>query len=395
MAPKLQFRGQPFRDEDTAGAYLERVLADRAISSLTIVVAWARFGGLRRFKPDFKAFRKRGGTLRVILGIDEGIATVPGLSLAIELADEAFVFHDRSSRTFHPKVYFAEGDARAVLLVGSSNVTAGGLFSNYEASLEAEFALPDDEAEPALRDARAFIATLLEDDELCLPLDSALLKRLVDSSRYAISDRERRSRGSRPSGIGSEDVDERGETGEAGEEIFGKSRHRKAPVRKLPKTAGAELKRIEPKTAPAPASVIPVASWTKVLPASDAQHPPSAGSNPLGNARLTQAGHRIPWLTWFREDLFGPAKWVVGKDRHGNDIETAMVPFAVTIAGKSHGTVALQVDHASHRESEQHNHATVLHWDSLGPVLRATDYTDHVLTLQRMSNGSYRLDISA
>ncbi len=394
MAPNLRFRGQPFDDEDTAGAFLERTLADRAISSLTIVVAWARFGGLRRFGSDFKAFRRRGGTLRVILGIDEGIATVPGLQMAIELADEAFVFHDRGARTFHPKLYLAEGEMRAVLLVGSSNVTAGGLFSNYEASLEAGFALPDDEAEPALRDARAYVATLLEDDELCLPLDATLLRRLLDSPRYAISDRERRSPGPRPRGIGGEDVDERGETGEAGEEIFGKSRHAKAKVRKLPKAAATELGRIEPKTAPAPASVTPVATWTKVLPASDAQHPPSAGSNPLGNARLTQAGHRIPWLTWFREDLFGPAKWTKGKDRHGNDVETAMVPFAVTIAGKSHGTVELQVDHASHRESEQHNHATVLHWDSLGPVLRATDYTGRILTLQRMSDGSYRLDIA-
>jgi hypothetical protein len=395
MSPSLRFRGQPFRDEDTAGAYLERVCADPGFTSLTIVVAWARFGGLRRFKPDFRAFRRRGGVIRMILGIDEGIATVPGLTLAAELADEVFVFHDRGARTFHPKVYLGEGPAKAVLLVGSSNMTAGGLYSNYEASLEAEFALPEEEAEPALSEAREFVAKLLGDDELCLPLDAVLLQRLIDSPRYAISAREGRASGSRPAGIDAKDVDERGETGQAGEEIFGKSRHRKAAVRKLPKQAGTELNRIEPAAPPPPATPVPAATWTKVLSASDAQHPPSSGSNPLGNVRLTQAGHRIDWLVWFRRDLFGPAKWTLGKDSRGNSTETAMVPFAVTIAGKSHGAIELQVDHAPHRESAQHNHATVLHWDTLGPVLRATDYSGHVLTLQRLSDGSYRLDISA
>ena len=67
----------------------------------------------------------------------------------------------------------------------------------------------------------------------------------------------------------------------------------------------------------------------------------------------------------------------------------------MTIAGESRGVVVLQVDHAPHRESGQHNHA---HGPPLGPhsmqVLRATNYTGHTVALERMSDGSYRLDIS-
>ncbi|HET7121746.1 MAG TPA: phospholipase D family protein [Solirubrobacterales bacterium] len=395
MAPDLRFRGQPFDAADTAGAFLAGALEDDAISRLTIVVAWARFGGLRRFQSDFTAFRKRGGKLRVILGIDEGIATIPGLSLAIEMADEAYVFHDRGSRTFHPKVYFAEGVDKALLLVGSSNLTAGGLYSNYEASLEAEFALPAEKDEPALVDASEFVAKLLSDDQLCLPLDATLLQRLIDSPRYAISAREdRRSSRRRPKELGEEEVDEFGETAERGDEIFGTSRYRKAPVRKLPKRAAVELKRIEPRFAPPVAGPSAAMSWTKVLPASDAQHPPSRASNPLGNMRLTQAEHPIDQLTWFRRELFGDADWRQEKDTRGNLIEVAQIPFAVTIDGRSHGTVELRLTHADHRESSQHNHATVLHWGPLGKVLRRTDYTGRLLTLQRMSDQSYRLDIS-
>lgn len=397
MSPTLSFRGQPFLEEDTAGAFLERALSDPEIESVTMLVAWARFGGLRRFKERFQTFRRRGGQIRLILGIDEGIATVPGLTVAIEVADRAFVFHDRTARTFHPKIYLAEGSGKAILAVGSSNLTAGGLYSNYEASLEAEFTLPAESEEAALLGAREYVAKLLADKKVCKPLDESLLARLVASPRYAISKRERRASTPPPKGLGAEEVDHE-ETGEAGLEIFGSSKYEKPSAPGLSGSAREELKQLEPPPAPPPApptgAPIAVATWTKVLPASDAQHPPSAGSNPLGNVRLTKAGHAIDWLTWFRHDLFGPAKWKKGKDRNNNDVETAAVVFDVTIAGKSQGLISLRVDHAPHRESKQANHATVLHWGPLGPLLRATDYTGYVLTLQRMSDGSYRLDIS-
>src|SRR4051794_33814876 len=110
MTPSVDFRGQPFSVAPAAGSLLKAKLGDPDVESLTIVAAWMRFGGLRRLKPDIESFRERGGTLRLILGIDEGVATRPGLLLALRVADEAFVFHDRSGRTFHPKVYLGEGE---------------------------------------------------------------------------------------------------------------------------------------------------------------------------------------------------------------------------------------------------------------------------------------------
>ena len=389
MAPSLSFRGQPFGEEDTAGAFLARTLADAGIESLTVVVAWARFGGLRRLKPQIEAFRGRGGRLRLIVGIDEGIATMPGLMLAIDLAAEAHVFHDRGARTFHPKLFLAEGPEKALILVGSSNLTSGGLFSNYEASLEAVFELPGEETAEALRGVRDYVRLLMEDENLCRPLDGSLLDRLLEDPRYAISKRERRA--------------DRSE-GQAGEDLFGTSRHEKVSAPGLTSEAREELGRIEAEApeepveatgaVPPPAAPEPVATWTKVLRASDAQHPPSSTSNPLGNLRLTKSVHPIDWRTWFRNEMFGDETWVAGRDRKGNPKETAIVPFAVTIDGRSLGAMELEVDHAPHRESGQGNHATVLHWGELLPILRDTDYKDCTVKIQRVSDGTYRLDIS-
>lgn len=50
--------------------------------------------------------------------------------------------------------------------------------------------------------------------------------------------------------------------------------------------------------------------------------------------------------------------------------------------------------HAPHRESRQSNHTTVLRWGPLLGTMRATDYTGAALTLERMSDGTFRLDVS-
>jgi hypothetical protein len=405
--PSLRFLGQPFRDEDTAGAFLTSTLADPGLDSLTIVAAWARFGGLRRFRSEFEDFRERGGRLRLIAGIDEGVATRPGLALAIELADQAYVFHDRGARTFHPKLYLGEGPGSAVLLVGSSNVTAGGLFSNYEASLEARFELPVEAEAEALVGAREYVAKLIEDQRLCLPLDFELLDRLASDPRYAIAPGEgRRSPArSRPAGIEPDEVDQDARPAEAGEEIFGASRHEKTTARALPAGARAELEALEAEVVgagdeepgrpsdPPPPPPSPL-TWTKLLNKTDAQHPPSPNSNPVGNLRLTKAGHEIDWLTWFRREMFGQAAWSPGLDRRGNPIEVATVRFEVTIAGRSLGPIDLEVDHAPHREEGQANHATVLHWGPLSPELRTRDYSGHTLTVELRTDGSHRLDIA-
>jgi HKD family nuclease len=251
MTPSVGFYGQPYNDERTVGAFLRRVLTAEDLSELTVVVAWARFRGLRRIKEELTGFCARGGRARIILGIDEGVATRPGLLLARELFSEAYVLHDRPGITYHPKMYLAEGHARAALLVGSGNLTAGGLFSNYEAAVEVEFALPAEANEQALAEARTYVDRLLGDEEICLRLDKALIDRLVKDRRYAVAGREIRSRRpdeQLPAGVEPEDVDPTGEA-EApqfgGASLFGASKHDKVSVPALPPEAREELRALE------------------------------------------------------------------------------------------------------------------------------------------------------
>ncbi len=55
-----------------------------------------------------------------------------------QLTDELFIYHDEDeSHSFHPKIYiFEKMGEKAKICIGSSNLTAGGLFTNYEADIE-------------------------------------------------------------------------------------------------------------------------------------------------------------------------------------------------------------------------------------------------------------------
>lgn len=422
MVPTLDFHGQPFRDEDAAGVFLRRALGDESITSVSVAVAWARFGGLARIEDAVEEFRRRGGTAEAIVGIDEGGATRPGLRKAVAMFSKVLVLHDPSGRTFHPKLYLAEGPTKALLLVGSSNATAGGLFFNYEASVEAEFRLPDEEGDPALRKTRRYFELLREDAEICLEVTEGVINELIDDPRYPISETERRKKRRRPTEPpeGAEEDETDALAGEDGGEglsapIFGRSRHAKPGVPSLAAQARRELAELEAEadhpideveaeqqseTPQAATAVAPgrtprvVASWSKRLSHADAQQPTRPGTNPIGNLRLTKAGHDIDHRTWFREELLRSAAWVSGQDSHGNPIEEATLPMDVTVGGVSLGTEDLRVSHAEHREAAQRNVLTVLHWGStLGPLLRGTDYTGHTVTIQHLDDDSFRLRI--
>jgi len=82
----------------------------------------------------------RQGAIRIVVGVSNKVTTVEGLQLLLELAHKGakvFVFHndDHANPIFHPKLYLCGGKDRAILIVGSNNLTGKGLASNYEMSL--------------------------------------------------------------------------------------------------------------------------------------------------------------------------------------------------------------------------------------------------------------------
>jgi len=402
---QVQFSVQPFADGNDLRTFIGHVWADPTLVNLDVVVAWAKRSGLSRLGSDLAAIRPRSGLTRLIVGIDEGGATRQGLELARHLFDRVYVFHDRSGRTFHPKVYLASGTTRARLLVGSHNATAGGVYFNYEAGLDCELDLPADAV--LLASVQEYVDRLLADTGLCKEVSDSVLAELVANPRYKVGNEDARRK---PSGAGSpEELDAEVDTDEvpgpagAPPSIFGASAEPKKPdpgVSALAAKAAAKkaaatkapAKKAAPTLGAAPAASVQK-RWFKQLSSSDAQHPPRANSTVTGALRLNQADHPIDWRTYFRRKFFDGLNWHSEQSRNQRPIEYVMVPLHVTVNGQDLGDHVCRVDHAPHREQGQSNVPTDLKWGPLMPAMRANDYTGEYVVLERLSDGTYRLEI--
>jgi hypothetical protein len=391
MTMHFRFIGQPFDDAEQLGTVIVDALRDEAHDRAWVATAWAKQSGLSRLAADIEAFRARGGHIEAVVGVDEGGATVEGLRLAASLFDAAYVFHDPGARTFHPKIYAVQGDASAVAIVGSGNVTRGGLYTNYEGAVVADLDLADPAARAYLDSVRAYYDRLVALNDVCKPLTEQLIEQLVDDPGVIVVS-ERRANQQRRDARG------RGASG-----IFGGSA--------VPGLAGAPSPSIEPLPADqhdqddavVGDGLLPAASglsiakpadwWSKKLTVSDAHRKP-ASSHQRNYVALSKAGHDIDWRTWFRTHLFGSLTWTQAPMRSGKTKEVAIVPFEVFVDGSRIGAYDVLVDHTPARISGQRNTPTYLNWSSLLPVIKARDFRDWWLELARMPDGSYRLALT-
>ncbi len=302
----LRFVGQPFTEDAQIGSILRDALADDDLASLWVATAWAKRSGLSRIRSAVTAFSDRGGDSQVIVGIDEGGATREGLELCLELFQEAFVYHDPGTRTFHPKLYTVEGADRAVIVVGSGNLTRGGLFTNYEASFVLEAARANGEEWRVRDGARAYFDRLLDGGDAIRALDTDLID-LLEAEGWVTSEARQNARRS------AESQQRRQRQALFGDAVRGLAGAPAPELSPLPDEdededsaltvpAAAPAAPAAPVTPAAAASAPPVtvvASWSKVMRPADSQHPENPATNPTaygsGTASLgTRPGRRLP-----------------------------------------------------------------------------------------------------
>lgn len=409
IAMELRFAGQPFAAHPNLVDFIEHA-RDDGFDELKIAVAWAKKSGLGRVWDALGAFRDQGGKVTLIVGVSEGGATKEGLLLALEVADEGYVFHD-PRRTFHPKVYFASSTGKRSLMVGSSNLTAGGLSWNYEASLWVDW--DAGQGEDITDGVTAWFDTLIAATDSCSPLTADLITKLEQSGDIVIGTEARARRVQKAKSDTPEDNDSA-----IVATISGLFKPVLAGLRNLPglssKIANSAATRAPSASTKAPASprATPAAKptspratgaapypttniqrrWVKALDNTAAQQVKSPTSNPTGNLRFSQETAAIDHKVYFREDFFGGLPWT---PRDGKETkQEVVVGFRTWIDGVDHGICDLRLSHDPRRIAGQGNVPTLLHWGDLGPLLRQTSYVGMYVSVERTVGDEYNLVIS-
>ncbi len=177
----MEFIHQP-APSNRLGDYLKINLA-KPWTHFRAAVAFVKRSGTRHVREGISTFA-RTGHVEIIAGIDHRGTSEEGLLDLLDAASpngRVIVFHNRMPfTTFHPKVYLFKSPEAAELLIGSGNLTAGGLFNNYETSLRLTFNLTEPDKAVILQSIERVLDTWADlSSGTARVLDRDLLTRLV------------------------------------------------------------------------------------------------------------------------------------------------------------------------------------------------------------------------
>ena len=129
----MELMNQPFSGQ--LGNRLIELLDSPDYHTLNLVVAFARNSGVLRIKDSLEKFRERGGSVNAYVGVDLDGTSYEALTALLLHTDSLIIVHSETSQTFHPKIYQFLGEAKGLVVVGSHNLTGGGLWTNFESSM--------------------------------------------------------------------------------------------------------------------------------------------------------------------------------------------------------------------------------------------------------------------
>ncbi len=155
---------------------------ENKFETFLIVVAYVKRTGVAHLKESIDKFRASGGKVKAIVGIDQRNTSVQGLRLLHTLCDEIWVYHNESlGYTFHPKIYaFEKSGDKAIVFIGSSNMTEGGLYSNYEVNSVSEYNLTNSEHAKAFEGIKQMFEDYSKPSNMSKPLTPELIETLFD-----------------------------------------------------------------------------------------------------------------------------------------------------------------------------------------------------------------------
>ena len=176
----MQFVHQPF-PSGRLGDYLKDNLCAEW-THFRAAVAFVKRSGVRHVASGLAEFA-RTGHVEIIAGIDHQGTSFEGLKDllgAVSPRGRIVIFHNRLPFTFHPKIYLFKSPTAADVMIGSGNLTEGGLFTNYEAGLRVYLDLSDSRQAAILQSIEQVLDTWADlSSGTAYVLDDTLLARLA------------------------------------------------------------------------------------------------------------------------------------------------------------------------------------------------------------------------
>jgi len=379
----IRFLGQGFADisDESVGQLIIDSLGDAAFNKFLAIVAFASEGGVKSIYDHIER-AKNHTQFDFFIGIDQKVTSGEALDLLLKSKVNCYVYHTVSHIIFHPKIYIFEGEKQGRIIIGSSNLTAQGLFQNMEASLVVDFEMTEEQGINLLHQIKNYYRFLLDKTSPNIQqLTQELIIQLVDAEVIP-KEKERR------------EVSETSSKSPKNQALFSEVK-KMFPAVSIPKRKTKSQKRKAPKTVQKP--TLPKGKQTLVwqkknLPNSDAQQV-SGKTNPTGVLRLAQARFKvndalIDIKIYFRNEVFGDLDWVQKMREQNSPLEETHADFQIKIDGESKGVFTLRISHDADRVAGQNNVPTTLHWGDAISAIREQNIKGKTLSLFQIEGES-------
>lgn len=357
------------------------------IKKVILSVAFVSESGVQQIEA---ALRLHAARVTVFAGIRNDITSQQGLALLHSIGVKLYTV-DTGSRAviFHPKLYLVRGRANARFVVGSANLTLGGLNNNIEAGMLIDFDLADPEDRAVVDEIEAQLTALPADyPEHVVKIGSISdLDGLLASGRLVD---EMAVTPPRPATSA---------TGIGGGDTVPRMKLKVVPLRRALAKAKAAPKK--PKPPKAPAGVKAGAAAPKLAPATvgiefelvweskpltrrDLTIPDAKGTHATGSVNLDKGllPEDVDHRHYFRDDVFPHLAWAA----RSKTVDEAFTKFQLVMKGISHGEFDLAIRHTTSTTSEaykQRNAMTRLSWGPMREYVARPDLIGRTLALYR------------
>ncbi len=371
--PEFDFILQAVTNANHAKA-VQEMLALPGATEVLVSVAFAREPGLDALEAAIKPLAAKA---KFFVGIRNDITSIQAVKRLLAMKVKLYAVDTGSRGTlFHPKVYLAASASKAVVIIGSANLTFGGLHNNIEVSTRVSLDLSDAADKKFHDDVVSAFAEMLKahPKHVFLIKSDQQADELFQSGR--LSDENLVSPPSVSKRINKDENDD-------------------LPPMKLarvfrPRILGAVPRPIASAPKPAPVPSVQPSSFTgylvwesKPLERRDLTIPIAPGTHATGSVNLDKGllPRAVDHRSYFRDEVFANLAWVP----RSKTVDETHAKFQLILKGINYGEFDLHIRHTntkgkSHR---QRNALTRLSWGPARQYIARPDLIGRTLALYR------------
>lgn len=364
----INLLGQGFEEKsaNSVGNQLIKFFADKDFHTFTGITAFASQAGIRGLSKHIKTAKKHLNIITIVTGVDQKGTSKEALEELLALNINAFVFYQPSITIFHPKIYLFEGNEKCELIIGSSNLTSQGLFTNVEASLQVSINNSSVSDRKIVEQLKEYFKGIFDNKDPNLKkLNKKLIADLV-KAKIVPTEEERKA---------AQDKAEKAERKEI-ENIISKIFPKRA-ITKIPNEFRVSRKP-PTKTTTSTAAVSVTGKGELVwesgkLTERDLNIPRGSNTNPTGSMLFKKGKLQdIDQRHYFRDTVFSSLEWKRDSRPDTAHLERAVATFKIIVDGKNEGTFKLAITHNTRtdtRSYEQRNSMTQISWGDAKKVI--------------------------